>query len=213
MDGQPQQSQALANRLGVTAAEFEQAAKPLAPQFELGTISELERMQQICRQLLRTDAVDAELVKQLVVLERIMFTSGVQLYPGVLELLETLRQQRLLVAICSNANLMSKHAVELHGLAEAVDKAVFSCDVGLAKPQAQIYLKAAALLFVDPNRCLFVTDGPPLEITAARQVGMQVVQVRHPDADGHLPVGQLDANAVIERIADLATLFQPAPAI
>lgn len=58
-------------------------------------------------------------------------------------------------------------------LASLVDDAVFSCSVGLAKPDERIFHLAAERLGVPPDRCLFVDDREE-NLAAARSVGMDV---------------------------------------
>ena len=59
-----------------------------------------------------------------------------------------------------------------------VDAAVFSCEVGMMKPDPRIYRHTCALLDVTPERCLFVGDGGARELTGARDVGMHAVLLR-----------------------------------
>ena len=37
---------------------------------------------------------------------------------------------------------------------------IFSCEIGLLKPDPEIYLDMARRLAVDPAACLYVGDGP-----------------------------------------------------
>ena len=65
-------------------------------------------------------------------------------------------------------------------LRSLVDAAVFSCDVGLLKPDPRIYSHVCGLLDVPPERCLFVGDGGSRELTGARDAGMSAVLLRVP---------------------------------
>jgi putative hydrolase of the HAD superfamily len=61
-----------------------------------------------------------------------------------------------------------------------VDVEVFSCEVGLRKPDPRIYRLAAERLGVDPERCLYVGDGAYGELSGAAAVGMHAVLIRDP---------------------------------
>jgi putative hydrolase of the HAD superfamily len=61
-----------------------------------------------------------------------------------------------------------------------VDVEVFSCEVGLRKPDPGIYLAATGRLGVDPTGCLYVGDGAYRELTGAAAVGMRAVLIRDP---------------------------------
>ncbi len=68
------------------------------------------------------------------------------------------------------------------------DEALFSCAVGLKKPDPRIYQLACDRLGVPPERCLYVGDGGSRELSGAAAVGMRPVLLRaaHEDAsDAH----------------------------
>ena len=62
-------------------------------------------------------------------------------------------------------------------LAPLVDIPIFSCSVGVKKPDPRIYLLACEQLAVHPSECLYVGDGGSQELTGASKVGMTAVQV------------------------------------
>lgn len=55
------------------------------------------------------------------------------------------------------------------------DDVVFSCKVGLLKPNSQIYELAMQHLNVYPKQCLFAGDGGSRELYGAKFVGMKTV--------------------------------------
>ena len=57
------------------------------------------------------------------------------------------------------------------------DTVIFSCDVGLVKPEPAIYELCLNSLLVKPAAALFVGDGGADELKGAREVGMTVVLV------------------------------------
>ena len=57
---------------------------------------------------------------------------------------------------------------------------VFSCEVGIKKPEPRIYHIAADRLEVKPPDCLYVGDGGSGELTGAREIGMSPVLLRDP---------------------------------
>src|SRR5436190_17795361 len=65
-------------------------------------------------------------------------------------------------------------------LNELFDAVVISAEVGLHKPQPEIYLLAAERLGADPERCVFVDDLPE-NCAGAEAVGMTCVL--HSSAD------------------------------
>ena len=60
------------------------------------------------------------------------------------------------------------------------DSTVFSCSVGVSKPDPRIYELCCDELGVEPRDCLFVADGANDELSGAERVGMTALQLRAP---------------------------------
>jgi putative hydrolase of the HAD superfamily len=92
-------------------------------------------------------------------------------------LLNQLRQTGYKLGLVSNAD-----AGEIHGWATSpirmfFDSTVFSCNVGMMKPEPQIFHYCLGELQLQPQDCLFVGDGGADELKAARQLGFTTVMV------------------------------------
>lgn len=100
--------------------------------------------------------------------------------PGAEEILRELRERTTptgLISMCAPDTPALWRASPLGGL---IDVEVFSCEVGLRKPEPEIYLAAAERLGVDPTACLYVGDGAYAELSGASSVGMHAVLIRDP---------------------------------
>lgn len=62
--------------------------------------------------------------------------------------------------------------------ADLIDVPVFSCEIGVRKPDPRIYQLACSRLGVSPRQCLYVGDGGSQELTGAARVGMHAVLLR-----------------------------------
>ena len=96
--------------------------------------------------------------------------------PGAVEVLDELRRRgyRLgLISVCSEEVPKLWQHTEL---ASRIDEPVFSCSVGVAKPDPRIYRIAAERLGVETRDCLFVDDQPGF-VEGARAAGMDAVQL------------------------------------
>jgi len=60
------------------------------------------------------------------------------------------------------------------------DAAVFSCEVGMVKPDPRLYALACERLGVRAERCLFIGDGAGNELTGAKAAGMDAVLICAP---------------------------------
>ena len=63
-------------------------------------------------------------------------------------------------------------------MASLIDVPIFSCSVGLKKPDPRIYRLACERLGVAPEKCLFMGDGGSNELSGANAVGMFPVLIR-----------------------------------
>ena len=97
--------------------------------------------------------------------------------PGAVETLHELRKHgyRLgLITVCSEDVPEIWDETPFAGL---FDSTVFSCAVGLRKPDPRIYRLACEELGVEPREAMFVGDGANDELGGAERVGMHAVLI------------------------------------
>jgi putative hydrolase of the HAD superfamily len=90
-----------------------------------------------------------------------------------LDALERLTRQGLSLALVTNCAPDVPAAWSRSPLARYFRYCAFSCEVGVAKPASEIYLKAAAGLNLAPEDLLFVGDGSDDELGGAERCGMR----------------------------------------
>ncbi len=94
-------------------------------------------------------------------------------------LLETLRSRGLKLGVVSNAfdpGWLLHRDLEQMGIAERIDFAVFSSEVGKRKPHPEIFQRALDALDVRAAEALFVGDRLYEDVRGANEVGMTSVQ-------------------------------------
>lgn len=97
---------------------------------------------------------------------------------------ETLRELRAMghkVGLISDCSPEIPQVWKETALVPLIEAPVFSCAVGLKKPDPRIYHLACERLAVDSRACLYVGDGGSRELTGAAQVGMHPVLIRDRD--------------------------------
>src|SRR5437588_11614584 len=126
-------------------------------------------------------------------------------------LLETLRARGLKVGLVSNAldppELLHRDLQQL-GVAERLDVAVFSSEVGWRKPHPAIFERALGALDVPAEQALFVGDTLATDIAGAAGVGMHTCQAVwfRADDDQHGPepefqaFSQMDVMTIVMRL-------------
>jgi putative hydrolase of the HAD superfamily len=94
-------------------------------------------------------------------------------------LLDALRERGLRVGLVSNAidppSLLHRDLEQL-GVAERLDVALFSSEVGWRKPHPAMFERALAELGVEPGRALFVGDSLVNDVGGAAALGMHTCQ-------------------------------------
>ena len=95
------------------------------------------------------------------------------LLPGVVELLDELRQSGIKIAIGS-ASKNARTVIEKLGIADRVDAIADGYSVDQPKPAPDLFLYAATQLGLDPAQCVVVEDAP-VGIEAAIAAGMGTI--------------------------------------
>jgi putative hydrolase of the HAD superfamily len=93
------------------------------------------------------------------------------------ETLRDLRAAGFRLGLISNADVMEAAPWPTSPLAGLFDVELFSCAVGLVKPEPAIYARCVEALGVSPRECLFVGDGGSNELVGAKAAGMSTVFV------------------------------------
>ena len=161
-----------------------------------------------CELLLR-EHIDAEQMQALYArchdLYEARTQQGLPLRPGIVELLELLKQHDIPCAVAtSTREPRASRKLAACGLLPYFAAVVTSSDVSHPKPAPDIYLLAAAKLGKAPSRCLALEDSPA-GTRAALAAGMTVIQVPDlvlPDATqralGHrIAESLMDAHALL----------------
>lgn len=98
--------------------------------------------------------------------------------PDVFQLLSNLKTTGLKLAIVSNCSSEEVKVIKQSKIYEYFDQVILSYEVGLQKPDICIYEKAADLLGVALEECVFVGDGGSNELVGARDAGMKAIQAK-----------------------------------
>jgi putative hydrolase of the HAD superfamily len=171
-----------------TAARFRERYVPLL--WVPGSIEEVEYPGMV-RELLGSFGVeldDDELARFLEA-EHAAWEPARQLGGHTHALLDSLRERGLKTGLVSNAfdpGWLLREDLARMGLAERLDVAVFSSDVGKRKPHPAIFEAALGELGVAPERTLFVGDRRYEDVRGAKELGMTTVLALwfRADADG-----------------------------
>jgi putative hydrolase of the HAD superfamily len=161
-----------------TAARFRERYIPLL--WVPGSLDEIEYPGMV-RELLGGfghELSDEELARFLEA-EHAAWEPARQLGDSTHALLDSLRERGLRTGLVSNAfdpGWLLRNDLERMGIADRLDVAVFSSEVGKRKPHESIFTAALDALGIEGERAVFVGDRRFEDVRGAKQAGMTTVQ-------------------------------------
>ena len=93
----------------------------------------------------------------------------------ITSVLSALKQRNIKLGIISNADVIDCKYWHNSILFPFFDSTIFSCNVGILKPNRQIYELALHSLNVLPSDCIYIGDGGSNELYGAKSVGMKTI--------------------------------------
>lgn len=166
----------MAEALGLHTDDFLKAWKRYTRQAALGEIKTVdERISRVVDDFGLN--VDQELVRELADWERALQEEQVRKLPGCDEVLATLSDRGLKLALGTNTSSVSKTVLRILEIEHWFDAILYSFECNLVKPNPAFYTRIAELLRLAPNKCIFVGDGNDRELDGAKDTGMLAVRV------------------------------------
>jgi putative hydrolase of the HAD superfamily len=150
-----------------------------------------------CAEVLR-EALGAPGLDLVAVEEVLLAAIRFEPFPDAVPALRELRAAGLRLVAASNWDVSLHEQLERTGLRPLLDGALSSAEVGAAKPDPAILVRALAIAGAEPARAWHVGDDLEADVGAARAAGMQPVLI---DREGAMVVP-----AGVRRIASLGEL-------
>ena len=145
--------------------------------------------------------LDDHLLDEVLRIEQEAWWEGAHLDPDAIPLLDSLRDRRVRVGLCSNApyRVESLHGqLAFLGVETHLDAVTFSAEVGWRKPSPRIFEAALRALGTAADRTVMVGDSESADIAGAHAAGMRGVLLRRSGT-----AGSVEADAVIAALHEL----------
>lgn len=99
----------------------------------------------------------------------------------IIDTIRIIKEKGIKICLISNVDSMDCKFWNQSPLSKFFDYAVFSCNVGMLKPEIGIYEFALRRIGVNPEDSIFVGDGGFEELFGAKRVGMKTVFTEYLD--------------------------------
>ncbi len=124
---------------------------------------------------------------------------GIRPFPETFDVLGKLKKKYKLGVISNTDRSGSNYSVSNYELSEYMDAMIFSCDVGLLKPNPEIFELAARRMGVSCNDSVMVGDNLDVDIRGAERAGMRGIWLDR--------AGAGDAEKSIKNLSELENLL------
>ncbi len=102
-----------------------------------------------------------------------------QIDKNIIDTLEYLKRRGIRMCLISNADVIDKICWDSSPLNKYFEHTIFSCDVGVLKPNKEIYDIGLKKMGVKPENAVFIGDGGSGELQGARDMGLKTILVIH----------------------------------
>ena len=98
------------------------------------------------------------------------------MHPEIIPLFNTLKEMDIKIGLITNCYFEERDVIKNSVLFNYFDSVCMSCELGLKKPDIEIFKKCMKDLDVVPEECLYIGDGGAFELETAKSSGMYPLQ-------------------------------------
>jgi putative hydrolase of the HAD superfamily len=186
---------------GISADTWHDEYNRIGPWLTDGRMSKVQgfgRILQACGIQARPD-----LVREMVRLDEELLLANGRLFDDVIPFLEKLRARGIKIAVVSNCAENTRPLLVSLGVDALADALVLSCEVGAAKPGAEIFRYALDRLGVTADAAVFVDDQAGY-CAGGAAAGITAVQIVRGEPDGQVPAA---GTRVVRSLPEVEALF------
>lgn len=161
----------------ITADEREKRKEDMRITGKGGYVNRVEWCTLLCRMWDWKDAPPAE---ELAYHYDRTFGDHNVIFPNSEKLLGELKNRGYIVGVITNGpSMLQNHKMDTSGLRKYCDIVVVSGDVGVHKPDPQLFIYTAQKLGLIPQECTYVGDHPVNDIQGALDAGMKAIRMNY----------------------------------
>ena len=98
------------------------------------------------------------------------------IHPEIIPLFMALKEQNIKIGLITNCYFEERDVIRNSIFFDYFDSVCMSCEVGVKKPDVEIFQRCMKDLAVVPEECLYIGDGGSFELETAQSLGMYPLQ-------------------------------------
>ena len=98
------------------------------------------------------------------------------IHPEIVPFFKALKEKNIKIGLITNCYSEERDVIKNIIFWDYFDSACMSCELGMKKPDVNIFKKCMNDLSVEPEECLYIGDGGSFELETARTLGMNPIQ-------------------------------------
>lgn len=118
---------------------------------------------------------------EIAVINEFLEPKNYELFPETDDVLKALKSQNIKLILVTNSPPSSKKAFKNMGIAHYFDKIIFSCDIGILKPNKTIFLEALSGFDIELREALMVGDSLEKDVRGAIDAGLDGLLIDRED--------------------------------
>lgn len=186
---------------GLTQDAWQEHYEPIGPMLTDGRLSKAQGFGEVLRACGRDPSPD--LIREMIRADRELLLAHARLYDDVPEFLAGLRYRGIKTGVVSNCTENTRPLLKSLGIDALADALVLSCEVGAAKPAAEIFEHALDRLAVTADAAVFVDDQRGY-CAGSMALGITTVQILRGEPGGTAPGA---ATAVVRSLPEVEAMF------
>jgi len=120
---------------------------------------------------------------------------------NVHDVLKTLKNNALRMGVISNWDSTARNLLRHHGLIDYFDHCIISSEVGIDKPDPEIFNLAMGTADVAPQECVYIGDNYYDDAVGSRKAGMQTIIINRFDKLG---IEEIQDVPIIQNLAQIS---------
>ena len=164
----------IANDIGITEQKFREIWDTTDDDRTLGK----RTLEEVIEEVLKVNnCYSAELFERIITKRKLSKIECFEhIHPEISPLFTTLKEMNLKIGLITNCYFEERDVIKNSIFFDYFDSVCMSCELGVKKPDVEIFQRCMSELAVVPEECLYIGDGGSFELETAKSLGMHPLQ-------------------------------------